>query len=386
MYAPVSSSGIIFDAPRGAADGAADLADLEIGHEFLKAARRRRPAPPSPAGLADRRVYGLAFAGAVAAFCLSGLFDGVTGQVLAVVGGATCGWSWLVARALFRAPGAPRPAWPLALVAAMTALGALQTWAWTGAAAHAALPRMIDNLGVLISSCLLLLAIVEPLRGLGVAAPRAERRFRVIFAAIYALVLAVAVVWVDGAPRGDAAARWGPSIKTGCALLALLGMAAALWYRQRHPLPDAAAPRRRRSVVGDPALGQRLLRAMADDGAYTRPDLKVADVARALGEAEYRVSECITGALGFRNFNHMVNHFRVEAAKRRLTDARFDHLPVLTIAFDCGFGSIGPFNRAFKAQTGETPKAFRQAARQNARQGPHRANATAPEAGRRTPP
>lgn len=378
------------DAPRGAADGAADLADLEIGHEFSPAAAWRRPQPPSASDLTDRRFYGLAFAAAVTAFCLSGLFGGLSGQILAVAGGATCGWSWLLVRALFRAPSAPRPAWPLVLVLSMTALGALQTWAWTGAEAHAALPRMVDNLGVLISSCLLLLAIIEPLRGLGVAAPRAEQRFRLIFAAIYALVLAVAVIWVDDAPPGDAAARWGPSIKMGCALLALLGMGAALWYRQRHPLPDAAAPRRRRSVAGDPVLGRRLLRAMADEGAYTRPDLKVADVARGLGEAEYKVSECITGVLGFRNFNHMVNHFRVEAAKRRLADARFDHLPVLTIAFDCGFGSIGPFNRAFKAQTGDTPKAFRQAARQSARQCARqtvpRAKAPAPDAGRRTSP
>jgi AraC-like DNA-binding protein len=31
----------------------------------------------------------------------------------------------------------------------------------------------------------------------------------------------------------------------------------------------------------------------------------------------------------------------------------------LTIARDAGFGSIGPFNRAFKADTGGTPTEFR---------------------------
>ena len=35
------------------------------------------------------------------------------------------------------------------------------------------------------------------------------------------------------------------------------------------------------------------------------------------------------------------------------------HLPVLTIALDCGYGSIGPFNRAFKARYGITPGQFR---------------------------
>jgi AraC-like DNA-binding protein len=32
---------------------------------------------------------------------------------------------------------------------------------------------------------------------------------------------------------------------------------------------------------------------------------------------------------------------------------------VLTIAMDAGFQSIGPFNRAFKAETGLTPTEFR---------------------------
>ncbi|MFY8210181.1 MAG: helix-turn-helix domain-containing protein, partial [Caulobacter sp.] len=41
----------------------------------------------------------------------------------------------------------------------------------------------------------------------------------------------------------------------------------------------------------------------------------------------------------------------------------FDHLPILTLAYDCGFGSIGPFNRAFKAKTGVTPQAFRKSRR-----------------------
>jgi sec-independent protein translocase protein TatA len=37
-------------------------------------------------------------------------------------------------------------------------------------------------------------------------------------------------------------------------------------------------------------------------------------------------------------------------------------VPVLTIALDAGFGSIGPFNRAFKADTGLTPTDFRRQA------------------------
>ena len=34
-------------------------------------------------------------------------------------------------------------------------------------------------------------------------------------------------------------------------------------------------------------------------------------------------------------------------------------VPILTIALDAGFQSLGPFNRAFKVQTGMTPTEFR---------------------------
>jgi AraC-like DNA-binding protein len=34
-------------------------------------------------------------------------------------------------------------------------------------------------------------------------------------------------------------------------------------------------------------------------------------------------------------------------------------VPILTVALDAGFGSIGPFNRAFKAHTGLTPSEYR---------------------------
>jgi AraC-like DNA-binding protein len=41
-------------------------------------------------------------------------------------------------------------------------------------------------------------------------------------------------------------------------------------------------------------------------------------------------------------------------------------VPVLTIAMDAGFQSLGPFNRAFKAATDLTPTEFRRLAMANA--------------------
>lgn len=306
-------------------------------------------------------LYGGLFAVAVASFCLERLVaapGGLAAQVLAVSGDATCGWSWLLARALFQKPSSRRQYWPLALVLALVVAGAVLR---VSGDAAAALPRMVANVGTLISSTLLLMAAFEPIRGISRETPKAERRFRAVFACGYVAILAVAVIWINGSPNGSFAALWGGSIKAACAVLALLGMALAIWYRRRNPQVAGRETRPRVPGAGESALGQRLLGLMRDDAAYALPDLRVADVARRVGEAEYRVTQCITGSLGFRNFNHMTNHFRVSEAKRRLADARFSHLPILTIALDCGFGSIGPFNRAFKAETGVTPMGFRQA-------------------------
>ena len=48
-------------------------------------------------------------------------------------------------------------------------------------------------------------------------------------------------------------------------------------------------------------------------------------------------------------------------AKQALTDPTQAEVPILTIALDSGFQSLGPFNRAFKADTGMTPTEFRRA-------------------------
>ena len=63
--------------------------------------------------------------------------------------------------------------------------------------------------------------------------------------------------------------------------------------------------------------------------------------------------------LGFRNFPHLVDQYRLDEVQRKLGDPAFDRRPVLTLALEAGFGSIGPFNRAFRDRCGLTPTAYR---------------------------
>ncbi|WP_262689965.1 AraC family transcriptional regulator [Kordiimonas aestuarii] len=93
--------------------------------------------------------------------------------------------------------------------------------------------------------------------------------------------------------------------------------------------------------------------------AYLEPGLTITALAEQLQMPEHRLRRLINQHLGFRNFSDFLNHYRVTAAQARLADANTRHVPVLTIAMDLGYGSLGPFNRAFKERTGLTPSEYR---------------------------
>lgn len=59
------------------------------------------------------------------------------------------------------------------------------------------------------------------------------------------------------------------------------------------------------------------------------------------------------------NFNHFINSFRINAAKKLLTDENSNHHTIAAIAYDVGFNSISSFNTAFKKQEGSTPTHYR---------------------------
>ena len=63
------------------------------------------------------------------------------------------------------------------------------------------------------------------------------------------------------------------------------------------------------------------------------------------------------------NVNQFIHQYWIEHAQRLLHDEAQAKRSILAIGIDRGFASIGPFNRAFKAITGSTPRQYRAAAR-----------------------
>jgi AraC-like DNA-binding protein len=109
----------------------------------------------------------------------------------------------------------------------------------------------------------------------------------------------------------------------------------------------------------DAALLDALRKLMKDGKAYRQEGLSIATLSQNLGVQEYRLRRLINQQLGHRNFSAFVNGYRLTEATAALADPHQAEVPILTIALDAGFGSIGPFNRAFKAHTGLTPTEYR---------------------------
>ena len=115
-----------------------------------------------------------------------------------------------------------------------------------------------------------------------------------------------------------------------------------------------------RGDAAEAALARRVVEAMATGQPWKRERLGIGELAAELHTQEYLLRRAINRHLGYRNFNDFLHDYRLTEAARRLGDPAEAHLPVLTIALDCGYGSIGPFNRAFKARFGVTPTQYRQ--------------------------
>ena len=202
-----------------------------------------------------------------------------------------------------------------------------------------------------------------------------RRRFRLLFLIGVSLV-AVGIAVVEITLGGQPPEAWMLALQA--VVVAILAASVAAWLlrasashltfqkmtaaKQAEPTPVMDRQR-----LIDETLGAALERAMSIDRLYLEQGLTIAALAKKLGVQEYRLRKHINEALGYSNFNAYVNRHRIAAAKAALRDPQMGHLPVLTIALDCGFASLPPFNRAFRAETGQSATAYRSVALAQAR-------------------
>lgn len=297
------------------------------------------------------------------AYALLGENAGLFAPMLAIGGAGGCAWAWLFTRALFRRDAAVS-GWPLYLVGATVLVeGGFAASSIAGVAGEGL--RLFANAASFVCVSLLALVFVEALSGYSAELRRSERRFRMCYLAVFGGMLSFMMLWVLGAPEGSLAAQSQASAYLAFFLVVAIGGRAAVAFRNANPLlerGDHAGKTTAKNI--DPslvALAARIETFLDRDEFYTRPGLKVADLSVALGEPDYRISQVISGVMEHANFNRLINARRIAKARIALADPERRDQQILAIALDCGFNSIGPFNRAFK-NDGMTPRDYRTAA------------------------
>ncbi|QHT68559.1 helix-turn-helix transcriptional regulator [Rhodocytophaga rosea] len=113
-------------------------------------------------------------------------------------------------------------------------------------------------------------------------------------------------------------------------------------------------------------LLNRILAFFTEHKPYFQPTFTLDQFARNMGTNRFYISQVINERTG-KNFSDFLNAYRIEEAKRILTDPKKSHYSVVGAGYEAGFNSKTAFNTAFKKLTGYTPGEFRKLNREEVR-------------------
>jgi AraC-like DNA-binding protein len=263
---------------------------------------------------------------------------------------------WLFTRALF--DEAFRLRWRHGVMWAAVASFSLVNCLWLAPLYSARFAIIAVNL---IALGFIALALVQTLASW--PTDLVEGRRRLSAAALYGGLNAILHILMAGGGSAEIA-----NVLNSAALVAVVGSIAIAMMRVDGGDLFPAAPEIKINAgeatvietnAADQKLIDALMRLINDERVYRHDNVTIGTLATRLAIPEYRLRRLINQRLGYRNFNVFLNEHRIAEAKAALADPSQAEVPVITIAMDAGFQSLGPFNRAFKAITGVTPTEYR---------------------------
>ncbi|MEQ1542173.1 MAG: helix-turn-helix transcriptional regulator [Novosphingobium sp.] len=283
------------------------------------------------------------------------------GLIFSLGAGATPALFWLFAKTWFSDQTRLRHR-DLVLVALWTANVLVMQLSFKAAPEFVAYPAIVFRLGMFGFGAAGLWHAWRGREGDLIESRRRLRFWMIVTVGLYVLAIGVAepAVYRGGAPHAIL------SLIAGSIVFATLGLCGAMFVARRDDLfgPEPGRPDDRpdpAQAVDDPLVA-RLLSHMERERPHRDEGLTIAALAARLGEQEYRLRRTINRALGHRNFAQFLNSWRLDEVRQALADPAQREVPILTIALDAGFGSLGPFNRAFREAEGMTPSEYRAAA------------------------
>lgn len=289
-------------------------------------------------------------------------------QLIALGTFATCNVFWLLTRCLFRKGKALLLAhYVLAgaialLILTSRSIDIFVTLQWLEQETLAWLKRSLSEMLQLLSSGALLLAFWEIIRSYSSSSKSIKKQKWVIASTMLFAVLSTRVIVPSIPMTPETNHLVFALVRSIMASAILISVLLVFWlqYQSRQSL-ELNSPSKKGEIDEDDELLASMQSLMKEKKQYLQAELKIMDIANALSVPEYRVSKALKEKTDFDNFNHFVNHFRLNHARHLLIDDHSKSWTILVISMESGFSSLATFNRVFKNQEKCTPNQYRKA-------------------------
>lgn len=175
-----------------------------------------------------------------------------------------------------------------------------------------------------------------------------------------------ASVWLlhvadDSSGQSSAAAPVGKWLIVIALFAAALLAALFVWKKKSKKKTEAteqnAPDAEPAACIPDTELMERICKLMETQKTYLDHQLKLSDVAAAVGSNRTAVSNCINQQRGC-TFSQFINDYRIAHAKQLMSSQ--PNLKISEVWMTSGFNTESSFFRAFKGATGMTPAEWRQ--------------------------
>lgn len=111
-------------------------------------------------------------------------------------------------------------------------------------------------------------------------------------------------------------------------------------------------------------LLNKVIEIFEEKQIYKEEGLTIRKLSEYLNIQEYKLRNIINKSLGFKNFNDLLNTYRINEAKKLLVNSP-EKVSITRIALEVGYPNAAVFNRAFKQFTGITPSEYRKKKKDN---------------------
>ena len=105
-------------------------------------------------------------------------------------------------------------------------------------------------------------------------------------------------------------------------------------------------------------LKEKIICTVNEDKVYKDHNITLGLFAKQINITPHILSQVINEYFKC-NFNDFINSYRIEEAKKMLTDIKNSNYTIASIAYECGFNTLSAFNNAFKKFTGLTPTQYK---------------------------